>query len=223
MIARWLAQMNQRERMLALSVGGILFLLVNLAIWSALFGMSAGARAEYAAQRATRTEQTVYLEEEKMWKNRADWLKKKQPHLNNPAEASTLLTQVKEIAGKYNVQIDNPQIGAGRDDPFASVGLGHLRDEERIGVRSCIFFTTPRGRRRLPFSSPANLMVDANDPTVMRGRFKIAKWFSLRERNDESERADSGFDRAGSLPNDCGMGERRPADDGRVRALSSRC
>ena len=112
MIARWLAQMNQRERILALSVGGILFLLINLAIWSALFGMSAGARADYATQRATRTEQTVYLGEEKMWKKRAEWLKKKQSRLNNPAEASTLLTQVKQIAGKYNVQIDNPQIGA---------------------------------------------------------------------------------------------------------------
>ena len=30
-----------------------------------------------------------------------------------------------------------------------------------------------------------NLMVDANDPTVMRGRFKIAKWFAP-ERNDET-------------------------------------
>ena len=66
MIARWFAQMNQRERMLALSVGGILFLLINLAIWSTLFGMSAGARADYATQRATRSEQTVYLGEEKM-------------------------------------------------------------------------------------------------------------------------------------------------------------
>ena len=46
MIGRWLAQMNQRERILALSVGGILFLLINLAIWSTLFGMSAGARAD---------------------------------------------------------------------------------------------------------------------------------------------------------------------------------
>ena len=24
----------------------------------------------------------------------------------------------------------------------------------------------------------ANLMIDASDPTVMRGRFKIAKWFA---------------------------------------------
>ena len=74
MIRRWLAQLNQRERILALAVGAILFLLVNLAIWSTLLGMSAGARREYAAQRDTRKEQQVYLEEEKTWKRRADWL-----------------------------------------------------------------------------------------------------------------------------------------------------
>ena len=48
MISRWLAQLNQRERILALSVAGILFLLINLAFWSVLFGMSAGARSEFA-------------------------------------------------------------------------------------------------------------------------------------------------------------------------------
>ncbi|MBA3609122.1 MAG: hypothetical protein H0W43_11550, partial [Chthoniobacterales bacterium] len=104
MIGRWIAQMNQRERILALSVAGVLFLLVNLAVWSSLLGMSAEARKDYAAQNAARTEQKVYLKKEKMWQRRADWLKKNQPKLTNPAEASTLLTQVKEIAGKHKVQ-----------------------------------------------------------------------------------------------------------------------
>ena len=175
MIARWLAQMNQRERMLALSVGGILFLLINLAIWSTLFGMSAGARADFATQRATRTEQTVYLGEEKMWKKRADWLKKKQPRLNNPAEASTLLTQVKQIAGKYNVQIDNPQIGAVETASSHQAVSATFETKSDWGAL-CTFFTTSRGRAFTVFEQ-ANLIVDANDPTVMRGRFKIAKWF----------------------------------------------
>ena len=156
MIARWLGQMNQRERVLALSVAGILFLLINLGIWSALFGMSAGARAEFATQRAARAEPKVYLEEEKMWKKRAEWLKKNQPHLNNPAEASTLLTQVKQIAGKYNVQIDTKS-GWGP--------LVHFLYDTQKPETFTVFETV-------------NLMVDATDPTVMRGRFKIAKWFA---------------------------------------------
>ena len=140
MIARWVAQMNQRERFLALGVGAILFLLVNLAIWSTLFGMSASARSQYAAQRTLRKEQMVYLEEEKTWKARADWLAKEQPALSNPAEASSLLTQVKEIASKHSVQIEDPQIGvelANRDcrvveQPHEQPHLHeHQRDRER--------------------------------------------------------------------------------------------
>jgi hypothetical protein len=68
MIARWLAQMNQRERILALSVGAILSSSSTWRSRGALFGMSAGARADYAAARHP-TEQKVYLEEEKMWQN----------------------------------------------------------------------------------------------------------------------------------------------------------
>ena len=177
MIGRWLAQMNQRERILALAVGGILFLLVNLFIWSALFGMSADARKEYAAKKAQRTEQKVYLQEEKMWRHRAEWLKKNQPKLNNPAEASTLLTQVKEIAGKYNVQIENPQIGAVETTPsHQSVSASF---ETKSGWDELVHFLydVQRPEAFIVFEN-VNLLVDASDPTVMRGRFKIAKWFA---------------------------------------------
>ncbi|MEO8440101.1 MAG: hypothetical protein ABI540_07760 [Spartobacteria bacterium] len=176
MISRWLAQMNQRERILALSVGGVVFLLLNLWIWSALFGMSSGARTDYATERATRTEQKVYLEEEKMWKKRADWLKKNQPKLNNPAEASTLLTQVKQIAGKHNVQIENPQIGAVEQTPsHQSVSATF---ETKSGWDSLVHFLYDAQRpENFTVFETVNLMVDGTDPTVMRGRFRIAKWF----------------------------------------------
>ena len=177
MIARWLAQLNQRERSLALSVAGILFLLINLAIWSVLFKMSAGARSDYAAQRTARVEQKVYLEEEKTWKNRADWLRKKQPVLTNPAEASSLLTQVKGIAGKYNVQIEDPQIGPVETTPsHQSVSATF---ETKSGWEPLVrFFYEAQKPEAFTVFETVNLMVDGNDPTVMRGRFKIAKWFA---------------------------------------------
>lgn len=177
MIARWLAQMNQRERLLAFSVAGILFLLINLAIWSALLGMSAGARADYATQSATRTEQKVYVGEEKMWKRRAEWLKKNQPRLNNPAEASTLLTQVKQIAGKYNVQIDNPQIGAVETTPSHQSVSATFETKSDWGQLVHFLYEAQKPEAFTVFES-VNLIVDPTDPTVMRGRFKIARWFA---------------------------------------------
>ena len=176
MIARWLAQMNQRERFLALAVGAILFLIVNLAIWSTLFGMSAGARAEYAAQRTARTEQKVYLEEEKTWRRRSDWLKKNQPALSNPAEASSLLTQVKENAGKYSVQIEDPQIGS--VDATPSHQSVSATFETKSGWVPLVHFLYDAQRpEAFTVFEQVNLMVDGNDTTVMHGRFKIAKWF----------------------------------------------
>ena len=140
--------------------------------------MSAGARADYATQRATRTEQTVYLEEEKMWQKRAEWLKKKQPHLNNPAEASTAAH-----AGESRLPENTTSRSIIRRSARSRRPLRIRRSRPPLrpradGVRSCIFFTTSRGRRRSPFSRQTNLIVDASDPTVMRGRFKIAKWFA---------------------------------------------
>jgi len=176
MINRWIAQMSQRERTLALGVGGILFLLINLAIWSTLFGMSKNARTEYAAQRTLRQEQQVYLAEEKTWKARADWLAKEQPTLSNPAEASSLLTQIKEIASKHSVQIEDPQIGAVETAPsHQSVSATF---QTKSGWVPLVHFLYD-AQRPTAFSvfEQVNLMVDGNDATVMQGRFKVAKWF----------------------------------------------
>jgi hypothetical protein len=177
MTPSWVARMNQRERMLALVVAGILFLLINLFIWNTLFSMSAGARAAYAEQRSAREEQKVYLAEEKMWKKRAEWLKKHQPSSNNPAEASSLLSLVRDIAARYNVQIENPQIGPVETTPaHQSVSATF---ETKSGWEELVHFLyDAQNPDAFIVFENVNLMVDANDPTVMQGRFKIAKWFA---------------------------------------------
>jgi hypothetical protein len=177
MIAAWFARLNQRERMLALAVGGILFLLLNFAIWSALFGMSAGARSDWAKQRTARAEQQVYLEEYTTWMKRAEWLKKNQPKLTDPAEATSLLTDVKQIASKYNVQVDNPQIGAVANTPnYQSISATF---ETKSGWEALVhlLYDAQKPEAFVAFEN-VNLMVDSNDPTVMHGRFKVARWFA---------------------------------------------
>jgi hypothetical protein len=173
----WLNRMNQRERLLAFIVAGILFVLINLFIWSTLLSMSANARAAYAEQKSARAEQKVYLGEEKMWRKRADWLKKHQPKSNNPAEASSLLNLVKDVGGRYNVQIENPQIGpVEKTSSHQSVSATF---ETKSGWEPLVHFLydAQKPEAFIVFES-VNLIVDANDPTVMQGRFKIAKWFA---------------------------------------------
>jgi len=173
----WLTRMNPRERRLAYAVAGVLFLLVNLFIWNALLGMSADARAQYAERRADRAAEEVYLIEEKMWQHRADWLKKNQPKSNNPAEASSLLTKVKEIAGRYNVQIENPQIGPVENTPSHQSVSATFETKSSWEPLVHFLYDMQRPESFYVFEN-VSLMVDANDPTVMEGRFKIAKWFA---------------------------------------------
>ncbi len=177
MILAWFARLSQRERVLALSVGGVLFLLVNYAIWSLLLGVSANLRTAWATQRAARSEQKVYLNEYQTWNRRAEWLKKHQLTLTNPAEASSLLTQIQQIGGKYKVQIENPQIGSVETTPTHKSVSATIETKSSWEALVHFLYDLQQPDAFVVFES-ANLMIDSGDATVMRGRFKIAKWFA---------------------------------------------
>jgi len=174
-------RMNQRERMMTLVVAGVLFALINIFIWKWLFGTIASARPELASRRATRSEQTVYMKERELWAKRDQWLQKTQPALKGAEEASTLLDQVKQIAGKYDILIENPAIGSGETTPnhqavFASVETGSHWPEL---VHFLYDVQQPDGF--VVFES-VSLAIDGNDATMMRGKFKIARWFAPAQR-----------------------------------------
>ncbi len=173
----WFARLNQRERVLALGVGGLLFLLLNFLIWNTLLGMSAKLRSDWATQRSARAEQKVYLDEYKTWSRRDDWLKKHQLTLTNPAEASSLLTQLQQIAGKYKVQIENPQIGSVETTPTHQSVSATIETKSSWEPLVHFLYDVQNPDAFIVFES-TNLLIDSSDPTVMRGRFKIAKWFA---------------------------------------------
>lgn len=177
MIAAWLARLNQRERVLALGVAGLLFLLVNWLIWSALLGMSSNLRRTWANDRSTRTEQQVYLKEYDKWQQRSQWLKKHELTLRDPAEASSLLTEIQQIAQKYKVEIDNPQIGTVENAPTHQSVSATIETKSAWEPLVHFLYDVQKPDAFIVFED-ANLMIDSNDPTVMRGRFKIAKWFA---------------------------------------------
>src|ERR1700744_6446995 len=119
-------KMNQRERTMTLAIAGILFLLINLFLWRMVLGNISTSRRELVTRKSTRAEQVVYMRERDLWKKREEWLEKTQPALKGAEEPSNLLEQVKQVAGKYNILIENPAIGAGETTPnhqtvFASI------------------------------------------------------------------------------------------------------
>jgi hypothetical protein len=174
-------RMNQRERIMTLAIAAVLLLLINLFIWKWVLGTIGNSRRELASRKATRAEQTVYMKERELWAKRDQWLQKTQPTLTGAEEASTLLDQLKQIAGKYNVLIENPAIGSGETTPthqavFASIETsGHWPDLVHF------LYDVQQPDAFVVFES-VNLAIDGNDATIMHAKFKIARWFAPAQR-----------------------------------------
>ena len=181
MMPAWYQRMNPRERRLALIVAGALFLLVNLLVWSKLFGILDNARAELVRRKATRGEQSLYIKERNLRARRDQWLKQHQPILKSEVEASTLLDQVKEIAGKHNVLIEHPAIGAGDPTPDRQSVFASFETKSPWPPLVHFLFDVQQPEAFVVFES-VQLQIDSGDPTMMRGKFKIARWFAPSEK-----------------------------------------
>ena len=174
-------RMSQRERIMTLAVAGILFLLINLFIWRWLLGTISGSRNELAARKANRSEQTVYLRERELWAKRDQWLQKTQPTLKGAEETSTLLEQLKQIGGKYNMVIENPAIGTGETTPTHQAVFASIEASSHWPELVHFLYDVQQPDAFIVFES-VNLAVDGSDATMMRGKFKIARWFAPAQR-----------------------------------------
>ena len=177
MMPAWYLKMNQRERVLALIVVCVLFALVNFFIWKSLLGAIGNARTEVTERKATTAQQRVYLKESALWAVRDSWLKQHQPPLKGPAEASALLEQVKQIAGKHNVLIENPAIGTSDATPYHQSVFASIETKSPWPPLVRFLYEVQQPESFVVFEN-ITLQIDNADPTTMRGKFKIARWFA---------------------------------------------
>jgi hypothetical protein len=173
----WYQRMNRRERILAWLVAGTVFALLNLVIWSMLLGAAGRARTELTKLNATRKTQTVFMEERELWQKREDWLKKHQPVLQSAGEASTLLDQIKQIAAKHKILIVNPAIGSGDSAPDHQSVFASIETKSPWPPLVHFLYEIQQPEAFIVFEN-VNLAIDSSDPTAMRGKFKIARWFA---------------------------------------------
>jgi len=177
----FLERMNRRERMLATLVGGVVFLLLNLFICSALFGGIKSAQAAVAERQSKRTEQMLFIRDADMWTKRDQWLRQHQPVLKNPAEASALLDQMKQSASKYNILIENPSIGSGETTPAHQTVFASFETKSPWPPLVQCLYDVQQPESFIVFDS-VPLAVDTTDPTMMRGKLKAARWFAPANR-----------------------------------------
>jgi hypothetical protein len=181
MMPAWYQRMNPRERVLSWIVAGTIFVLLNLWILSWILGAVSGAHKQVVARQAKLTEQTVYVKERDLWTKREEWIRNHQPVLKNPAEASALLDQLKEVAGKYNVLIENPAIGAGETTPYHQTVFASIETKSPWPPLVHFLYDVQRPDAFIVLES-VNLAIDGSDPTMMRGKFKVARWFAPAQR-----------------------------------------
>lgn len=170
--------MSSRERVLAIAVGAIAFLLVSFLAVDFFVKGQARARAEIASKAKQLKMMQALIAEKALWEARDAWLHSKQPKLGDVDLAGgALLDQVKEIARKHTVLLDNPAIRVpDRRPEYTSVSV---EVETKSPWPALIAFL---GEMQAPeqfvvFES-VNLKIDATDPAQMRGRFRIARWYA---------------------------------------------
>ena len=174
-------RMNRREQIMTLAITGVLFVLINLFLWRVLLGGISRSRSELAARKATRNEQVVYMRERELWKKRDEWLQKTQPAMKGAEEASTLLEQLKQVASKYNILIENPAIGSGESTPVHQAVFASIETSSHWPELVHFLYDVQQPDAFIVFES-VNLAIDNSDQTMMRGKFKIAKWFAPAQR-----------------------------------------
>jgi hypothetical protein len=176
-IAAWYQRLNPRERILSAIVAGVVFLLLNWIVWSKLLGSLDRARADLATRRDTRKVQEVFIRERTLWEKRAKWLAEHQPALKGPGEASTLLDQIKEIAGKHNVVIENPAIGTSDATPERQAVFASFEVKSPWPPLVKFLYDVQQPESFVVFES-ITLSIDPADNTAMRGKMKAARWFA---------------------------------------------
>ena len=134
-----------------------------------------------AKREATRKEQALFIKERDLWTKRDEWLQQHQPVLKSPAEASTLLEQLKDVAAKQNVLVENPQMGAGETTPNHQSVYASIETKSPWPPLVHFLYEVQQPEAFLVFEN-VNLAIDTNDPTMMRGKFKIARWFAPASR-----------------------------------------
>jgi len=178
----WYARMNRRERLLSLLVVGVLFLLINFLVWNWLLGSVSRARTDLSRRRLKRKEQEILIKERDMWSQRDKWLQEHQPAFNGASEASTLLEQqLRPVAAKYNILLENPQIGSGETTPSHQTVWASVETKSDWPSLVHFLYDVQQPEAFIVFES-ATMNVDSTDPTKMRGKFKIARWFAPAQR-----------------------------------------
>ncbi len=171
-------KLSPREQKLAMAVGLTLFLLLNLLIFSAFSRQNLALRAELAQQRLEWSNMQILLGEQSLWADRDAAITAKQPKLTSENAAGVeLLDNVKGVAQKHNVSLDNEVLGGVTETQwYRSVPV--TLDTHSSWPDLVAFLYALQKPDQFIVCEAANLTQDPGDPTKMIGHFTISRWYA---------------------------------------------
>lgn len=173
-----LAQMSPRERTLALLVGGVLLLLVNLV----LIRFFLQKRTEFLTGIASTQGKIAALNQREsqraLWAERDAWLTQGLPVLGDSQVANRELGEaVKEVARKHTVTLETPNPGVpNRTKEYTALGI-------KVSLKApwtpmMDFLRELQAPGQFIVFDPLDLKVDAADKTQLRAEVTVTKWFA---------------------------------------------
>lgn len=170
--------MSSREKRLAAIVGAMVVIGATFLLADGYFRN----RAQLQTEIASRTKQLRLARglaaESGFWEQRDAWVRARQPVLTDSDQAGVqLLDRVKDLAQKHSVTLENQALRpAERQPAYTSVAV---EVETKCAWPELVAFLHElQSPEEFIALENANLKIDAADPTQMRGRFKIARWFA---------------------------------------------
>lgn len=170
--------LSTRERNLAIAIGVIVFLLINMVILSALSRQNATLRAELEQQRLEWRNMQILLGEQGLWADRDAALTAKQPKLTNENAASVeLLDNIKGLARAHSLTIENEVLGGiVKNQWYQSVPV--TVDTHSTWADLIAFLYALQKPDQFIVCEDASMQVDPSDQTKMLGHFTIARWYA---------------------------------------------
>ena len=174
-------KMSARERTLAMAVGSIVFLLVNMLLVTAFCESRRNAelRADLASRQLELANINEMLSQRALWAQRDAALTARQPRLTKDENAAgvELLDLIRSIAKQHEVTLENPVFaGATQTKTYRSVPVNV--DTHSSWPSLVDFLYALQKPDQFIVCESANIQVDPSDQTKMLCHFKIARWYA---------------------------------------------
>ena len=173
--------LSTRERVLAIVVGASIFLLLNLLLLNVLLKRHARAREDIATARVELDALKELGAERDRWATRSEWLTTRQPKLENESTAGVeLLAQVKSQANAAGIPTLEKQDFVPMERTPTHQAVTITLETRSSWAALISFLHGLQHPEQFIVLDSVEIEVDSADPTLMRGRYRISKWYAPR-------------------------------------------